>query len=71
MIYRIPKLNELIDQGDLFDDCPIAVVTEFAVDRPDQGKVVLDLQQVIVLTQTCDLANAKAELVVVASVFDA
>ncbi len=71
MIYRIPQSNEPIDQGDLLDDCPIPAVTDFSVDRPDQAKIVFDLQQVIVLTQTCDLANAKGELVAVASVFDA
>ena len=45
MIYRIPKLTEPIDQGDLINDCPVAAVTEFAITRPDQAKVVLDLQQ--------------------------
>jgi hypothetical protein len=71
MIYRISKVDEPLDQGDLFDDCPVATVTDHSPDRLDQAKVALDMQRVIVLTQTCDFANAKVDLAVVASVFDA
>lgn len=71
MIYRLPSPDDPVDQGDLIDDCPVTMVTNFAVDQSDQAKVTLDLHRVIVLTQACDLANAKADLAVVASVFEA
>lgn len=71
MIYRLPEADDPLDQGDLLDDCPVAMVMDYTAERPDQAKVILDLQRVIVVTQTCDLANSKVDLAVVASVFDA
>jgi hypothetical protein len=63
--------NEAIDQGDLIDGCPVSLVTAFSTDQLDTAKVQLDLHRVVVLTQTCDLANQKVDATNVASVFDA
>lgn len=71
MIYHIPTSDEPLDQGDLMDECPVAFVIDQSADQLDEAKLELDSQQVIVLTQTCDIANAKADFIVVASVFDA
>jgi hypothetical protein len=71
MIYSSPKIDEPLDQGDLIDDCPVASITHNQVGRVDQSKFAVDLHRVLVLTQTCDLAMAKTNSIVVASVFDA
>jgi hypothetical protein len=71
MIYRVPQPDEMLDQGDLLDDCPVALVAGQFVGQSEKSKVDLDAHRVIVLTQTCDLANEKARLIVVASIFDA
>jgi hypothetical protein len=71
MIFRLPTPEEPLDQGDVIDGCPVTVVAGLQVDRIETAQVELDLHRVIVLTQTCDLANDKANAVLVASVFDA
>jgi hypothetical protein len=71
MIFRRPTPEEPLDQGDVIDGCPVTVVTDLQVDRAETTQIELDLHRVIVLTQTCDLANQKANGVVVASAFDA
>ena len=71
MIYQAPTPDDPLDQGDLVDGCPISSVTEFPPARPDRAAVQVGVHRVIVLTQTCDLANRKAEEVTVASVFEA
>ncbi len=71
MIYHLPSLDERIDQGDLIDGCPVASVTDFSADQLERAKVQLELNRVVVVTQTCDLANQKTLAALVASVFDA
>jgi hypothetical protein len=71
MIYHLPTPNEAVDQGDLIDGCPVSLVTAFSTDQLDTAKVQLDLHRVVVLTQTCDLANQKVDAANVASVFAA
>ena len=71
MIYDSPQPEEPIDQGDLIDACPVAAIVDFHLDSLDTAKVELDLHRVLVLTQTCDLANRKGDTAVAASVFDA
>lgn len=71
MIYSSPSPHERIDQGDVIDACPVSSVTAFTPDQVDAAEVLVDLQRVLVLTQTCDLANEKVDAAVVALVFDA
>jgi hypothetical protein len=71
MICHLPIPDDAIDQGDLIDGCPVTRITGFLPDQPRTATVELDLHRVVVLTQTCDLANDKAEYAVLASVFDA
>jgi hypothetical protein len=71
MIYHSPTPDDVLDQGDLIDGCPVTTVTEFPPTRPEMARVQVGVHRIIVLTQTCDLANRKAEEVTVASVFDA
>jgi hypothetical protein len=71
LIYDQPGAEAPIDQGDLIEECPTVMVESYdpTTSRPPETKSVLS--RVIVLTQTCDLANEKATTVLVAAVADA
>lgn len=71
MIYRLPSREEAIDQGDIIDGCPILSLVQFDLDKPSEIETKHALQRIIVLTQTCDLANQKASRIIAALVFDA
>ncbi len=71
MIYRLPPPEDLLDQGDILDACPILELTEYDLDGRKPLATNYALHRILVLTQTCDLANAKARLVVVAIVLEA
>src|SRR5207245_1473164 len=71
MIYSAPASNDLLDQGDLIESCPVLSITSFNVTQPTEVAVKSTLQRVVVLTQTCDLANEKTTALDVAEVFDA
>jgi len=71
VIYRLPPSDDPIDQGDIVEGYPLLSLVRF---DPDDLSVVGTkhaLYRVLVLTQTCDLANRKASRVAVAIVFDA
>ena len=71
MIYRLPPVEDALDQGDIVDGCPIHSLLRFDADDLDILETKTSFGRVIVLTQTCDLANRKASRVIVASVFEA
>ena len=80
MIYSAVAAEQPIDQGDLIDDClvlyvkamlPLLYVKATQPDTTSQPDVDFAFRRIIVLTQTCDLANAKATIANVAEVFDA
>lgn len=71
MIYNHPSPEDHLDQGDLIDACPILHVKGFHLDPPGKVEVAYDYRRIIVLTQTCDLANQKTTTVDVCEVFDA
>lgn len=71
MIYRLPPPDDPLDQGDIIEACPILELTEYDLDGRRPLATTYALQRILVLTQTCDLANAKTRLVVVAVVLDA
>jgi hypothetical protein len=71
MIYHLPAKEEPIDQGDLIEGCPLLILASFDLDNPAAAKVDHVLRRILVLTQTCDLANAKTTRVVGAVVFTA
>jgi molybdenum cofactor biosynthesis enzyme MoaA len=66
MIYRQPAPEEAVDQGDIFDGCPLLQVTGFDPVNVDPLEIGYSSNRVVVLTQTCDLANDKTTVVVVA-----
>jgi hypothetical protein len=71
MIYSQVAREEAIDQGDLIDDCLVLRIKAVPPNAATQADVDFAYRRVIVLTQTCDLANGKATTANVAEVFDA
>jgi hypothetical protein len=71
MIYSTPTPQAPVDQGDLIDACPVLTIQTFDLAQPAEVAVKTTPQRVLVLTQTCDLANEKATAVNVTEVFDA
>jgi len=71
VIYRVPPPDDPIDQGDLIDDCPVVSVVAYDPDNLAKIQVPVALSRVLVLTQTCDLANQKAATAAIAVVRDA
>ena len=71
MIYQRPLPNSPVDQGDLIDGCPLLTLAHFDAQNPSNASAQHALSRVLVLTQTCDLANQKADQVVVAMVHNA
>ena len=71
MIYQLPSPALPVDQGDIIDGCPILQIARFDERNPDSPQVACSTHRVVVLTQTCDLANQKTQRVTVAVVHDA
>lgn len=71
MIYDLPGSDALLDQGDLIDNCLILSIREFNLDSEDPPRINVAINRVLVLTQTCDLANRKATNATVAVVHEA
>lgn len=70
MIYDQPSVSAPVDQGDLIDQCPLVRISALEPD-PRQPHVNVDWRRIVVLTQACDLANAKTVDANVAEIFDA
>jgi hypothetical protein len=71
MIYDCPPADSAVDQGDLIDGCPILDLKEYRPGQPAPWDVDYGFRRVIVMTQTCDLANDKTTVANVAEVVDA
>lgn len=70
-IYGSPAPESAVDQGDIVEGCPILLLTRFHADTLAPSEVDGPKARVLVLTQTCDLANEKATSTVCALVRDA
>ncbi len=72
MIYREPLAHEALTQGDIFDDCPLLEwELASALEAQAQFVSVRSRVRVVVLTQACDLAQAKTTRVLVAVLHNA
>jgi hypothetical protein len=67
-MYLTPALDAQITQGDIIDDCPILAWTRPKNGDSSEWELRQSRERVIVLTQACDLANAKTTNVQVAIV---
>lgn len=65
MIYSAVPPADPIDQGDVIEDCPVGIVLSFTPGQPPSD-VRFEFRRVVVLTQTCDLANDKTSVATVA-----
>lgn len=71
MIYQLPPVEDGIDQGDVVDDCPLLYVVNFDVNDLASLQIRAIPNRVLVLAQTCDLANQKVSHVAVAAIHEA
>jgi hypothetical protein len=71
MIYRLPGIEDPLDQGDLVDDCFTLSIKQFDLGNDDPPRINVAANRVLVLTQACDLVNQKATNATVAVVHDA
>lgn len=70
-LYRLPAPTDAIDQGDIIDGCPVLLINNFNIENLQTLDVKGPLGRVLVLTQTCDLANEKNRQAVCAVVYEA
>lgn len=71
MIYGATSATDQLDQGDIVEGCPLTFVSRLELDNLEENEVEIVPTRVLVLTQTCDLANRKVLNVTVATVHDA
>jgi hypothetical protein len=71
VIYETSPSEASVDQGDLIDGCPVIVIERYDPSAQQPPGTKYDLVRVVVLTQTCDLANDKSSTALVAEVIDA
>ena len=71
-MFTVPAIGAPLTQGDLFDECPLV---SLSADKPPADFGAIGVQRwhsrVIALTQACDLAQPKTDLVLVAPVHTA
>lgn len=68
MIWSRPGIAEPLDQGDVVDQCPVVEIDNFDPESPAETSVRCTPSRVLVLTQTCDVANQKTTRISVAVV---
>jgi hypothetical protein len=71
VIYQAPGINDPIDQADIVEACPVLALTEFDPEGVNPPRIKVASGRVLVLTQTCDLANRNLSAVTVAVAHDA
>lgn len=71
MIFGRPATEDAIDQGDIIDGCPVLQIRSFDIESPSALETGHALHRVVVLSQTCDLANRKLTEALVAIIHDA
>lgn len=69
-MYAVPT-DATIEQGDVFDECPLPVLADADAGAVAVAGLVVPKVTVVVLTQTCDLVQAKASRAVVAVTYPA
>jgi hypothetical protein len=71
MIYGGRSPGDPIDQADIVEECPLVFVNHYDLDNDHQNEIEFVPARVLVLTQTCDLANRKTSMVTAAVAHDA
>jgi len=71
MIYRAPRMEDALTQGDILYDCPLVYWESLSSEVETKPRPVTVRTRVVVLTQACDLVQSKATRVLVAVVHEA
>jgi hypothetical protein len=72
MIYEIAGISDSINQGDILSQCPLIYwLMERRSDGMMERRATVSHERVVVLTQSCDLANDKTTNVQVAVAHEA
>jgi len=71
MIYATLLPDETLSQGDIIDDCPIVFLEKPSIPGGRRLEPATVRVRAIILTQACDMAQAKATRILVAVVHDA
>lgn len=71
MIYSSPLSQDAVDQGDIIENCPLVWFEPEGFQSSELPIAETRKDRVLVLTQTCDLAQGRVSRVVVASVLTA
>lgn len=66
---KLSKGDFTLEQGDLIPNCPLIVPPSHTLKPDDLVSTTVTLIDAIVLSQSCDLANGKVELVLMGSYF--
>jgi len=66
--YNELKSSNEIEQGDMIPDCPI-VIPPSKISEGDEPEIEIKLIDSIILSQSCDLANNKIQIVLVCPYF--
>lgn len=69
-MYEVPAAEAVLTQGDIIDSCPIVSWNESKTGEAHRWEPVQSQERVLILTQSCDLANLKSSRVQVAIVHD-
>lgn len=68
-MYQAPAPGGALEQGDILDDCPVFLLDEAGLlADPSNVQASCLLSRVVVITQSCDLAQAKVDRAVVAPI---
>jgi hypothetical protein len=70
LIYEAAGGDAPIDQADIIDGCLILSLKDIDLDGRNAPELNVSISRVLVLTQTCDLANRKASTATVAVTLD-
>jgi hypothetical protein len=71
VIFDPPEPLDSLDQGDIVAGCPLVFLKPCDLDDLGASEIECVPARVLVLTQTCDLANLKAANIAVAVIHDA
>jgi hypothetical protein len=64
--YEVVPGGSGLEQGDFVDECPVVIPPAEITTEPE---ITVEFYNVVILTQSCDLENRKAEFVVVCPVW--
>lgn len=70
-LYRLPAPTDAVDQGDIIDGCPVLLLASFDLEDLEKPEIDVPPARILVMTQTCDLANQKATHIVCAVIHEA